>query len=116
MAACHALVLLPLFVLVDMLSHMLLRLVQAEGNRIVESYEIIAVQPESQQVFQYVCEKAWVDIISFDLSKRLPFFLAPQSIDKAMKRGLMLEINYTATLREGVARRYFMSNAMALIR
>ena len=105
----------------------------AQGNHIVESYDVVAVQPESQQAsrlalmrspqgfpavqaFQYACERAWVDVVSFDLSKRIPFFLQPQYVDKAIKRGVMLELAYSAALRDGVARRYFMSNAMALIR
>ena len=53
-----------------------------------------------------------VDIIAFDLSKRLPFRLKPALLQAAVKRGLHLEICYAAALREEGARRSCFANAL----
>ena len=53
-----------------------------------------------------------VDIIAFDLSRRLPFRLKPALLQAAVKRGLHLEICYAAALREEGSRRSCFANAL----
>lgn len=58
------------------------------------------------------CTSLDVDIITFDLSKRLPFRLKPALLQAAVKRGLHLEICYAAALREEGSRRSCFANAL----
>ncbi|DBA80031.1 TPA: hypothetical protein ACH3X2_007528 [Trebouxia sp. C0005] len=80
------------------------------------SYNLLAIEPLSDQVLQQACASLDVDIITFDLSKRLPFRFKPGPLQVALKRGLHLEICYASALREETARRNFFANALALTR
>ena len=53
-----------------------------------------------------------VDIITFDLSKRLPFRLKPALLQTAVKRGVHLEICYAAAIRDEGLRRSCFANAL----
>ena len=59
-----------------------------------------------------VCSSLDVDIIMFDLSKRLPFRLKPATLQEAVKRGVHLEICYAAAIRDEGARRTCFTNAL----
>lgn len=59
-----------------------------------------------------VCSSLDVDIITFDLSKRLPFRLKPAALQEAVKRGAHLEICYAAAIRDEGARRTCFANAL----
>jgi hypothetical protein len=39
------------------------------------TYDLLAVRPLSERVFELACKNMRVDIISLDLSRRLPFYL-----------------------------------------
>ncbi|KAL0035690.1 hypothetical protein WJX79_008885 [Trebouxia sp. C0005] len=80
------------------------------------SYNLLAIEPLSDRVLQQACASLDVDIITFDLSKRLPFRFKPGPLQVALKRGLHLEICYASALREETARRNFFANALALTR
>ncbi|KAL3147192.1 hypothetical protein ABBQ32_002693 [Trebouxia sp. C0010 RCD-2024] len=80
------------------------------------SYDLLAVQPTSERVLQQACTSLEVDIIAFDLAKRLPFRFKPGPLQLALKRGLFFEICYAPALREETARRNLFANALALAR
>ncbi|KAG0266091.1 hypothetical protein BG011_003299 [Mortierella polycephala] len=73
------------------------------NNPAVSSYDILAVQPTSEKLFQAACGTFEVDIISLDMSARLPFYLKHSTV------GLAVE-------RDANARRNLISNAHSLIR
>ncbi|BDA47015.1 Ribonuclease P protein subunit p30 [Coccomyxa sp. Obi] len=85
-------------------------------NPITASYDLLAVQPLSERVFQQACTTLVVDVITFDMARRLPFRLWPGPLQAAVKRGVHLEICYSAALRDETSRRNFFSNASALVR
>ena len=62
------------------------------------------------------CASLQVDIISLDLSHRLPFRLRPKVLAPAVQRGVMFEISYACCLRDETSRRLLFSNATALAR
>lgn len=62
------------------------------------------------------CASLPVDIISLDLSHRLPYRLRPKVLAPAVQRGVMFEISYACCLRDETSRRLLFSNATALAR
>jgi ribonuclease P/MRP protein subunit RPP1 len=45
------------------------------SNEVAGTYDLLAVRPLSERVFELACKSMRVDIISLDLSRRLPFYL-----------------------------------------
>ena len=87
------------------------------GNAIVAgSYDLLAVAPGSERVFSQACASLPLDIISLNLSRRLPFRLKTASVAAALKRGVSFEICYAAALRDATSRRQLLANAAALVR
>ena len=69
-------------------------------NPVLRSYDIFAVRPTSEKAFQAAClTLEGVDIISLDLSTRLPFQLKRPYIFGALARGVSFEISYGSALR-----------------
>ncbi|KAL7685117.1 putative RNase P subunit p30, polymerase/histidinol phosphatase [Plasmopara halstedii] len=83
---------------------------------VVKDYDVVAAEALTPKVFQYLCEQADIDLITFDVTNRLPFQLKRPWITTAMKRGLYFEITYTPCLGDTAGRRYFFSNASNLVR
>ena len=69
-------------------------------------------RPHVLHVRLQVCSSLNVDIITFDLSKRLPFRLKPATLQEAVRRGIHLEICYAAAIRDEGARRTCFANAL----
>ncbi|KAG0368339.1 RNase P subunit p30-domain-containing protein [Gamsiella multidivaricata] len=86
------------------------------GNPGVSTYDIIAVQPTNEKLFQAACGTFEVDIISLDMSARLPFYLKHSTVGLAVERGIYFELCYSAAIRDTNARRNLISNAQSLIR
>lgn len=79
-------------------------------------FEVLAVRPTNEKTLQHACTQMDVDIISLDLSVRLPFYLKHSTIGSAISRGVYLEICYAAGLNDTTARRHLLSNAANLVR
>ncbi|KAF9191022.1 hypothetical protein BGZ51_007855 [Haplosporangium sp. Z 767] len=86
------------------------------NNPAVSSYDILAVQPTNEKLFQAACGTFEVDIISLDMSARLPFYLKHSTVGLAVERGIYFELCYSAAIRDANARRNLISNAHSLIR
>ncbi|KAI8601667.1 RNase P subunit p30-domain-containing protein [Dissophora ornata] len=86
------------------------------NNPGVSSYDILAVQPTNEKLFQAACGTFEVDIISLDMSARLPFYLKHSTVGLAVERGIYFELCYGAAIRDATARRNLISNAQSLIR
>ena len=86
-------------------------------NEVLRSYDIVAACPRTQQTFKFCCcECVGIDIISIDSEQRLPYVLNRSDIDMAIKRGIHFEITYSGAVQDASQRRYFVSNAMGLVR
>ncbi|ESP00435.1 hypothetical protein LOTGIDRAFT_87019, partial [Lottia gigantea] len=57
-----------------------------------------------------------IDIISLNLSEKLPFYIRKQSINLALERGIHFEIVYSPAIRDQTLRRHIISNACDLVR
>mgnify|MGYP002385107606 FL=1 len=66
------------------------------SNAIVNSYDLVAVQPATEKLLHQACTAMEsIDIISLDLSRRLPFQLKFSIVGVAIERGVMFEVLYT---------------------
>jgi hypothetical protein len=43
------------------------------NSQAVKSYDVVAVEAASAKAFQFACEQADIDIITFDVTNRIPF-------------------------------------------
>ncbi|XP_076314618.1 ribonuclease P protein subunit p30-like [Tachypleus tridentatus] len=81
---------------------------------IAKKYDILAVQPVNEKIFQHVCGNMEVDIISLDLASRVPFTLKREQVGQASSRGMFFEIQYAPCLKDKTARRNTISNSRIL--
>ncbi|KAJ8563912.1 hypothetical protein ON010_g7435 [Phytophthora cinnamomi] len=86
------------------------------GSDVVQGYDVIAAEAATPKVFQFLCEQADIDLITFDVTNRLPFQIKRPLIAAAIKRDIHFEITYTPCLGDTAGRRYFFSNASNLVR
>lgn len=56
------------------------------------------------------------DILSLDLSARMPFFVKRPQSHVAAEKGVAFEVSYAGALADGAPRRHLISNAVALVR
>ncbi|KAK9325212.1 RNase P subunit p30-domain-containing protein [Lipomyces orientalis] len=81
-------------------------------------FDILAVRPTTEKLLLAACTSLDIDLISLDLSQRLPFYLRHRTLGAAVARGIKIEICYSSTTRQGDnnARRNLVANAAALFR
>lgn len=79
---------------------------------------IIALRPTNEKALALCCQSLECDLISLDLSVRLPCILKFKTMAAALQRGVRFEICYSGGLLGGgtEARRNLISGATALIR
>ena len=81
------------------------------------SYSLIALRPTTEKALQLCCSSLECDIISLDLSTRLPFILKFKTVSSALQRGVRFEICYSPGIAGGSdARRNLITGATSLIR
>ena len=80
-------------------------------------YNLIALRPVTEKGLALCCSSLECDLISLDLSTRLPFILKFKTVASALQRGIRFEICYSPGIaRSSDARRNLISGATALIR
>ena len=87
-------------------------------STIQHSYDLLALRPVNERALVLCCHSLECDLISLDLSLRLPFVLKFKTVASALQRGIRFEICYSPGLTGGSAenRRNLISGATALIR
>ncbi|KAK3666157.1 RNA-binding RNA processing protein rpp1 [Elasticomyces elasticus] len=84
---------------------------------LARAYDILAVRPIDERTLQLACGSLDCDIISLDLTQRLPFYFKFKMLSEAVKSGKRLELCYSqGVLGDSSARRNLISNATQLIR
>ncbi|CAD7702592.1 unnamed protein product [Ostreobium quekettii] len=83
-------------------------------NKALEAYDIVSVQPQNDAVFKQACTTLDVDLISVDISGRLPFQWHQKAMRRALERGIHFEVCYAGLLQGGAARRNAFANAKRL--
>ncbi|CCJ30345.1 unnamed protein product [Pneumocystis jirovecii] len=81
-----------------------------------DAFDILAVRPTTEKMFQHVCTSMDVDIISLDMSQRLPFYIKHSTVGIAITRGIRLEICYASGISDTNCRKHLICNASALVR
>jgi ribonuclease P/MRP protein subunit RPP1 len=87
-------------------------------NSLTQVYDIIALRPTNEKALLNACTNLECDVISLDLSVRLPYHFKFKMLSAAISRGVRLEICYgPGVTGSGLdARRNLIGNAMSLIR
>ncbi|XP_026383680.1 uncharacterized protein LOC113279189 [Papaver somniferum] len=85
------------------------------GNPVLKTYDLVAVKPLNQTVFDHVCKVSVVDLIAIDFSERLPFRLKLPMVKAAIERGIYFEITYSHLISGIQARRQMVTNAKLLV-
>ena len=85
---------------------------------LTQAYDLVALRPTNEKALLNACTNLECDIISLDLSVRLPFHFKFKMASAAISRGVRFEICYGAGVTgSGLdARRNLIGNAMSLIR
>eukprot|EP00898_Chlorokybus_atmophyticus_P006434 jgi/Chlat1/6792/Chrsp51S06489 len=87
------------------------------ANPILSTYDIVAVQPLNERMFEQACTSLEVDIITVDLSKRLPFCLRTALVKSAIQRGVVCELAWSGLVREAsTTKRVIIGTAQDLVR
>ena len=87
-------------------------------NNLTHVYDFVALRPTNEKALLNACTNLECDVISLDLSVRLPFHFKFKMLSAAISRGVRLEICYgPGVTGSGLdARRNLIGNAMSLIR
>ncbi|PWY72436.1 PHP domain-like protein [Aspergillus sclerotioniger CBS 115572] len=85
---------------------------------LTQAYDLVALRPTNEKALLNACTNLDCDIISLDLSVRLPFHFKFKMASAAISRGVRFEICYgPGVTGSGLdARRNLIGNAMSLIR
>ncbi len=86
---------------------------------VASHYDILALRPTNERSLLQACQSLECDVISLDLSTRLPFYFKMKTLSLALQRGIKFEICYAAGVLStdgGLSRRNLISNATQLIR
>lgn len=105
---------------VQILSRITIRLEDCSLNynmaNSTKEFDILAIRPTDEKTLQHACTSMDCDIISLDLSLRMPFHLKHSTLGSATSRGVYLEICYSAGLHDTNSRRNLLSNAASVVR
>ncbi|CAN7939748.1 unnamed protein product, partial [Ixodes hexagonus] len=92
----------------------------AQSHRLFQSpvakkYDIIAVTPTQEKMFQQLCNQGDLDILSLPLDAKLPFVVKRAQYGAATGRGVLFEVQYAACLRDQSSLRNTLANCQNLI-
>lgn len=86
-------------------------------SNLVPVYDLLALRPTNDKVFQLCCNSLECDIISFDFTQRLLFPFKFKTAASALQRGIRFEVCYSPGVTgSSDARRNLISGAASLIR
>ena len=81
------------------------------------NYDILALRPVDERTLSLACSSLDCEIISLDLTQRLPFWFKYKMLSEAIKSGKRLELSYAqGVMGDSGMRRNLISNATQLIR
>jgi ribonuclease P/MRP protein subunit RPP1 len=86
-------------------------------RKMLNTYDIIGIEPLSEKVFQWACTEAPVDVISLSMTTRLSFYPSFSTMNAAVQRGVHFEICWNPLLKESsYDKRLLMQNAAMFLR
>ncbi|XP_013393013.1 ribonuclease P protein subunit p30 [Lingula anatina] len=81
----------------------------------LKGYDITAVQPTTEKLFHNCCTSDDVDIITFDMTEKIPFKIKRPSINKALEMGIHFELTYSPAIRDPTLRKHSIRNAIKIL-
>lgn len=85
------------------------------SSEAVQTFDILAVQPTTEKLYQQACKSLEIDIISLDMSRRLPFHLKFPTVHAAVERGVHFEIIYSTVFGGTTERTQLLAIAMDMV-
>ncbi|KAK4981294.1 RNA-binding RNA processing protein rpp1 [Elasticomyces elasticus] len=86
-------------------------------TQLASSYDILAVRPVDEKSLLLAATSLDSDIVSLDLTQRLPYFFRFKTLAEAVKRGVRFEVCYAQGVGgDAVSRRNLIGNVQGLIR
>jgi RNase P/RNase MRP subunit p30 len=89
---------------------------QSPSNGVNATYDLVAAVPQTEQLFDDCCRRLDIDLISLDLTERVPFRMSLPAVAAAIARGVHFEICYAPALRDSASRRNLVANSQQLLR
>ncbi|OMJ13439.1 Ribonuclease P protein subunit p30 [Smittium culicis] len=87
------------------------------NNTTLNEYDIVAVIPDTEKAFSCACSGSFeaIDLISIDMTCRIPFTLKLKPVSQAIQKGYFFELSYSESIADSSIRRFWLSNSIALI-
>ncbi|KAK3103599.1 hypothetical protein FSP39_020432 [Pinctada imbricata] len=82
----------------------------------IQAYDIIGVNVTDENFFKTIIKSPYIDVITLDVSERLPFYLKRTPVQFATSRGIHFEIQYGQALRDSSCKRQMVATAQELIK
>jgi ribonuclease P/MRP protein subunit RPP1 len=83
---------------------------------VLATFDIVAVQPNTESLLLKCCQSSEIDIISLDLAQRLSFPLKTSILSQAVDKGIFFEVNIASILKDSLSRRHLIANVGQLVR
>jgi RNase P/RNase MRP subunit p30 len=89
-------------------------------NNALKSYDILAIEPKNERIFELACSDVNVDIITINFEDKINFVLKKTQINAAIERGMFFEIVYGNLIKDSSGnnsnkRSLFISNVLLLL-
>jgi RNase P/RNase MRP subunit p30 len=84
-------------------------------NNALKSYDILAVIPKNEKMFELCCSDVNVEIVSINMEEKFNFTSKKAQILAAIERGMFFEMNYLNFIRDSGKRSIFIANVLLLL-
>jgi len=81
----------------------------------LKSYDILAISPKNEKMFELACTDINVDIISVNFDEKMNFFMKKSLIQSAVTKNVFFEIVYNGFIVDNSKRAIFISNVLVLL-
>ncbi|EGD78695.1 hypothetical protein PTSG_01673 [Salpingoeca rosetta] len=91
-------------------------LLSSSSSTIMRKFDLVAARPMTDKLLAQCVDKLDMDIITFDISQRMPFFVKTTHVSQALARGIFFELCYSPVIQDETARRNAIANAQNIVR
>lgn len=85
------------------------------SHDVIQSYDILAIQPRNEKLFQQACQSLEIDVISLNMTERPSFYLKFPTMNAAIERGVHFEISYSPAFRDPSRKKTLIALAINLV-
>lgn len=85
------------------------------NNSFLSSFDLVAVQPSTEKILLAAAQSLEIDLISFDVTRRLNFRIRTAVARQAVDNGIMFEICLGDSLRDSSSRKNAIANARRVV-